>query len=118
MILDYYLKNEAEQFDYIKIPMALVKEEIFAQLSSQAKILYGLLLDKMGESMKKSWVDSDNYVFVIYPVEEIQHDMGMSRRKVIDSLTELNDIGLICKRRQGRGNPNLIYVKNYASIQV
>lgn len=118
MIIDYYLKNEAEQFDYIKIPMALVKEETFAPLSSQTKILYGLLLDKMRESTKKNWIDDDNHVFVIYPVEEIQHDMGMSKRKVIDSLTELNDIGLICKRRQGRGNPNLIYVKNYASTQV
>lgn len=114
MSLEYYYRAQAEQFSFIRIPKAMITEEMFSPLSVEAKILYGLLLDKMGNSMKLKWIDEANRVYIIYPVSEIQENLGVSKRKAIDALAELEDIGLIDRRRQGQGNPNLIYVKNFS----
>ena len=117
MGLGYYYRDQAEQFSFIRIPKAIVKEEIFAPLSIQAKILYGLLLDKMSGSMKNRWLDDQNRAFIVYPVTEISEDLGVSKKKAIESLTELENIGLIEKKQRGQGKPNIIYVKNFASHQ-
>ena len=113
MELNYIYKGEIGQFDYSSIPKALFEDEKFAGLTVDAKILYGLLLDKMSESSKNNWIDEDGCVYIIYPVEDMLVDLNLSKRKTIDTLSELDEIGLIDRRRQGRGNPNMIYVKNF-----
>ena len=69
----YYYKNEAGQFAFIRIPKAMMTEEIFSPLSIQAKILYGLLLDRMSEARKNKWIDDDNRVYEINNRREILH---------------------------------------------
>ena len=109
----YYYKNEAEQFSFIRIPKAMMTEELFASLSIQAKILYGLLLDKVGTARKNQWVDDDNKVYVIYPIKEIMEDMNTGKVKAIKSLSELEEIGLVEKKQRGLGLPSLLYVKSF-----
>ena len=74
----YYYKNEAGQFAFIRIPKAMMTEEIFSPLSIQAKILYGLLLDRMSESRKIKWIDDDNKVYVLYQICKDMEDMSRS----------------------------------------
>ncbi|MCF0129281.1 MAG: replication initiator protein A [Pseudobutyrivibrio sp.] len=115
MGLTYYYREEAEQFSFIRIPKAMMTEEIFSSLSMQAKLLYGLLLDKMGYSLKNKWIDEERKIYVIYTIAEIQEDMNISKKKAIACLTELVNIGLVEKKQRGLGLPSILYVKNFAS---
>lgn len=113
MTTDYFYRAQAEQFSFIRIPKALVTGNDFSSLSISAKILYGLLLDRMVMSSKNKWIDDYGRIFIYYQVAEIQYDMGISKKKAIECLGELEAIGLIQKKRQGSGMPNQIYVRNF-----
>lgn len=113
MAMNYFYKHEAEQYAFIRIPKAMMTEEIFSPLSVEAKVLYGMLLDMMSESPKHRWLDDKNRVFIVYPVSQIQEDMGVSKGKAIDCLQELERIGLIDRKHRGGGKPAYIYVKSF-----
>lgn len=111
----YYYSHEAEKYSFIRIPKVMVTENLFSSLSLQSKILYGLLLDRIGVARKNDWIDEDKRVYVIYPIAEIQEDMKISKKKAIDSLSELENIGLIEKKQRGLGQPNILYVKDFVT---
>lgn len=111
---DYFYGAEAEQFTFFRIPKVLFKDKRFKDMSTDAKLLYGLMLDRMGLSMRNRWIDHDNRVYIIYKMEEIIEDIGCARQKVAKLLEELDkSVGLIERKRQGLGKPNIIYVKNF-----
>ena len=113
MNFEYYYGNQAEQFSFIKIPKIMITDETFSDLSLPAKVLYGLLLDRMSLSMKNRWFDSENRVYIIYQIADIQEDLGISKNKAIDLLAALEKFGLVEKKRRGLGMPSLLYVKNF-----
>ncbi|MBQ5674096.1 MAG: replication initiator protein A, partial [Lachnospiraceae bacterium] len=113
MKFDYYYGSQADQFNFIKIPKIILLDKTFSSLSIQAKMLYGVLLDRMGLSMKNGWYDSENKVYIIYQIAEIQEDLGFSKKKAIDYLTELEVFGLVEKKRRGLGLPSILYVKSF-----
>lgn len=115
MEINYFYKSQVDQYNFIRIPKELVIGETFSSLSVSAKILYGMLLDRMAISMKNRWIDDEGKVYIIYQISEIQEDINISKRKVVDCLAELEGIGLIQKKKQGSGLPNQIYVKNFIS---
>ncbi len=117
---DYYYGVEAEQFSFYRIPRLLIKDERFKELSSDAKLLYGLMLDRMALSIKNGWFDEENRAFIYYTLDNIMEDLGCGREKSVKVLAELDHkkgIGLIEKKRQGLGKPDIIYVKNFTSAQ-
>ncbi|MDY3657694.1 MAG: replication initiator protein A [Lachnospiraceae bacterium] len=118
MKMNYFYGAQADQYNFIKIPKELVVGEGFSSLSVQAKILYGMLLDRMGMSYKNKWLDEENRVYIVYSLDDIQSDMNVSKHKAIDCLSELEDVGLIVRRKRGKGLPNQIYVKNFSKAQV
>lgn len=118
MRMNYFYGAQAEQFSFIRIPKELMVGEDYSSLSIQAKILYGMLLDRMGMSYKNKWLDEENKVYIVYSLDEIQSDMNVSRHKAIGCLTELEDAGLITKRKRGKGLPNQIYVKNFMKMNL
>ena len=118
MKMNYFYGAQADQYNFIKIPKELVVGEGFSSLSVQAKILYGMLLDRMGMSYKNKWLDEENRVYIVYSLDDIQSDMNVSKHKAIDGLSELEDVGLIVRRKRGKGVPNQIYVKNFSKAQV
>ena len=113
MKFDYYYGSQADQFSFIRIPKTMLTEKTFSSLSLQAKMLYGILLDRMGLSMKNGWFDSENKVYIIYQIAEIQEDLGFSKKKAIDYLNELESFGLVKKKRRGLGLPSILYVKSF-----
>ena len=116
---DYYYGIEAEQFSFYRVPRLLIKDERFKGLSSDAKLLYGLMLDRMSLSMKNGWLDDENRAYIIYTVDAIMEDLGCSKStctKIMRELDSDNGIGLIEKKRRGLGKPDIIYVKNFASV--
>lgn len=113
---NYYYGKEAESFSFFRIPKLLFTDPIFAKLSSDAKVLYGILLDRMNLSMKNNWIDEENKVYIIFTIEEIAEIMCCATQKATKILQELDDkkgIGLIEKKRLGLGKPNILYVKNF-----
>ena len=113
----YYYGVEAEQFAFYRVPRLLIKDKRFKGLSSDAKLLYGLMLDRMSLSMKNGWFDEENRAYIIYTVENIMEDLGCSKPTCIKIMRELDaekGIGLIEKKRRGLGKPDIIYVKNFS----
>ena len=113
--LDYYYGIEAEQFSFYRVPRLLIKDERFKKLSSDAKLLYGLMLDRMSLSIK----NEDNRAYIIYTIDSIMEDLGCGKEKAVKVLAELDSvkgIGLVEKVRRGLGKPDIIYVKNFASL--
>ena len=114
MCFDYFYGSESEQFSFYRIPKMLFKDKQFKNVSAEAKVLYGLMLDRMGLSQKNMWLDSENRVYIIYTIEDIIEDFGCARQKAAKLLDELDKgCGLIERKRQGLGKPNIIYVKNF-----
>lgn len=113
MNFDYYYGSEADQFSFFRIPKRLILDADFAPLSLPAKLLYSLLLDRMALSSKNGWLDEERRVFIIYQIGEIQEDLGVTKKKAIELLAELEDFGLLEKKRRGHGLPNILYVKSF-----
>ena len=113
---DYFYGAESEQFSFYRIPKVLFTEERFKAISAEAKVLYGLLLDRMSLSAKNGWQDKENRVYIIFTIEDIMEAMGCVDQKAGKLLYELESkCGLIERKRQGLGKPNLIYVKNFVT---
>ena len=110
---EYYYGNEAEQYSFFRIPKTLFTDLNFKKLSVEAKILYGILLDRMSLSIKNKWLDEENKVYIIYTIEEIMEVLNWGRNKSVKVMKEIEEIGLLEKKRLGLGKPNLLYVKNF-----
>ena len=113
MKFNYYYGSQADQFSFIRLPKVMLTEEMFSDLSISAKVLYGVLLDRMTLSRKNAWFDEENRVFIIYQIGEIQEDLGFSKKKAMELLAELEKFGLLEKKRRGHGLPNILYVKSF-----
>ncbi len=117
--LDYYYGAEAEQFSFYRIPKALFTEPCYRGVSMEAKVLYGLLLDRMGLSTRNGWMDSERRVYIYFTQEDAMNLMSCGKDKATRLFRELDQggIGLIERRKQGQGRPTRIYVKNFPPPQ-
>ena len=119
MSFDYYYGDESNQFAFYRIPRQLITGEDFKKLSTDAKLLYGLLLDRMGLSAKNGWYDEAGRVYIYYTLDEIQEDLNCGHEKAVRLLAELDTgekgFGLIERVKQGQGRPTKIYVKRFTT---
>ena len=115
MTLDYFYGQSGELFSYFRIPKALFQDHRFRQLSTDARTLYGILLDRMSLSAKNGWLDEQGRVYIIYTVREVQESLCCAEHKAVKLFRELEGIDLIERKRRGLGRPSLIYVKDFSS---
>ena len=115
MTLDYFYGQTGELFSFYRIPKALFQEQRFQSLSTDAKTLYGILLDRMSLSVKNGWLDKQNRVFIIFTIEDVKRTLRCADNKATRLLRELEEFGLIERKRRGQGKPCLVYVKNFSS---
>lgn len=114
--LDYYYGNEAEQYSFYRIPKVLFTDPYYKPVSAEAKVLYGLLLDRMSLSVKNGWLDKNGRVYIIFTISDVMETLDCAEQKANKLLSELDGIkgvGLIERKRRGLGKPNVIYVKNF-----
>ena len=114
---DYYYGVQSEQFSFYRIPRLLIKDQHFKGLSSDAKLLYGLMLDRMALSMKNHWLDNENRAYIIYSISNVMEDINCSKPTCVKIMKELDSFGLIERKRKGLGKPDVIYVKNFAVLE-
>lgn len=112
-MFDYFYGQSGEMFSYFRVPKILFRDIKFKDLSTDAKTLYGILLDRMGLSVKNGWLDEQGRVYIIFPVQEVMDALGCADNKATKLFRELEKFGLIERKRRGLGKPNLIYVKNF-----
>ena len=116
-MMEYFYREQAEQFDHICVPKALIYDKDFSHLSDSAKMLYVILLEKMGDVSHNGWFDEMNRAYLEYTLTDMADDIGCSRHKIINCVSELESIGLIVIDRSQKGRANRIYVKNFAKRQ-
>ena len=115
MTLDYFYGQAGGFFSFFRIPKALFQEQRFQDLSTDAKTLYGILLDRMSLSVKNEWFDKKGRVFIIFTIEDVKRTLRCADNKATRLLRELEKFGLIERKRRGQGKPCLVYVKNFSA---
>lgn len=114
---NYFYGEQAEQFAFYRTPKVFFTDKDFEDLSAEAKILYGLLLDRVSLSTMNGWKDDEGRIYVYCTLESIQEAMGCAHQKATKLLRELSRYGLIERKKQGLGKPAIIYVKNFSNCQ-
>ncbi|NCB94178.1 MAG: replication initiator protein A [Clostridia bacterium] len=113
LLFPYHYGQEAEQYSFYRVPKLLFTEPVFRNVSTDAKLLYGLLLDRMQLSMKNHWLDEDGRVYIYFTIDSVMTALGCGNKKAGQLLAELDDrrgIGLITRKKQGQGKPDQIFV--------
>ncbi len=108
--MNVYKINDVISCEFLKIPKAIFANERYRKLSSDAKLAYALLYDRLFLSKLNGWMNENDEVYLIYTREELAQDLGLTYKKAIAAFRELTDTGLICETRSGRGIPNKIYI--------
>ena len=121
MQFNYYYGGQAEMFSFFRVPRILFTAPEFKGLSNDAKLLYGLMLDRMSLSAANGWFDSQGRVYIYFTMNEVQEVLNCGHDKAIRLLAELDTkkgIGLIERVKQGQGRPTIIYVKHFADAKL
>ena len=115
MSFEYFYGGQSESFSFYRIPRQLVTGAEFRHLSTEAKLLYGMMLDRMGLSARNGWFDDFDRVYIYYTIDEIMEDLCCGHNKAVRLLAELDTkgVGLIERKKQGQGKPTMIYVKQF-----
>ena len=118
IVFDYHYGMEAEQYAFFRIPKVLITDPYFKTVSTDAKLLYGLLLDRMSLSVKNRWMDEENRVYIYFSIDEAMEQLNCATEKITRLFAELDTkkgVGLIERVRQGQGKPSRIYVKRFVA---
>lgn len=116
MRFDYFYGSQPEQYAFIRTPKVFFTDSRFKKLSAEAKLLYGLLLDRLSLSIKNNWMDEQRRNYIYMTIDSIEEDLGCARQKACKMLDDLETFGLIERVRKGFGRPNVIYVKNFYAL--
>ena len=104
----YFTVNDSEHFTFYRIPKLLFTDEIYQTVSTDAKMLYGLLLDRLSLSEKNDWKDEHGRVYQYFTIHQAQELLHFGHEKVCRLFAELDAADLIERRRQGQGQPHLL----------
>ena len=113
MNFDYFYEEQSESYSFYRIPKLLFTEELFESLSTEAKVLYGLLLDRISLSREHGWFDESGRVYVYYTINTVKRALRCGNSKACRLLKELDSFGLTERKKQGHCKPTIIYVKDF-----
>ena len=116
MEFDYFYEEQSESYSFYRTPKVFFTDQCYSTLSALAKILYGLLLDRVSLSHRNKWIDENGRIYVYMTISSIEQSLGKCHQKAIKLLDELEDFGLIERTKQGQGKPSRIYVKNFVAV--
>ncbi len=115
-MFNYFNCEEIDKFTFYRMPKVLITDDYFKKLSCESKLLYGLLLDRAGLSKKSNWIDENNRLYVYFKNEEVMDMLNVGKNKAVAMFKELEEIGLIIRKKQGQGKPTRVYVMNFADV--
>ena len=115
MGFDYFYGRGTEQYAFYQVPKILITDDQFADITTDAKLLYSLMLDRSALSAKNGWLDENGKVYIYYTLEQIMTDMHCANQKATKLLKELETKGLIERKKRGQGKVTRIYVRDFAT---
>lgn len=116
--LDYFYGLEADAYSFVRVPKPLIYLPNYKDLSGDDKLLYGILLDRMGLSLRNNWLDEKKRAYIIFTIEDVMSTMHCSEHKAVKMLNNLETKAhLIERKRRGQGKPSQIYVKKFVPLQ-
>lgn len=111
--MNFFYGNEPDMFTFFKIPKLLFSEP-YRDISTDAKLLFGLMLDRMALSSKsQNWIDPDGRVYIYFTVDEVIEMLNVGKNKALSLYKELETCELIQRERQPFGKPAKIYVRKF-----
>lgn len=111
MLFISYKVDEYFEHTYYQIPMELFENDLYKdKLSSDAKLLYGFLLNRLHLSAKNNWIDEEGNIYLIFARKDVQKLLNLSDKTVTKAFKQLSECNLISEKRQGVKKPNKIYV--------
>lgn len=116
IIYKHICREDTYMFNYTQLPDELFTIDLFATLSLHAKVLYSFMLRRVSVSKNNQWIDEAGYVYIHYRVDEIMEKFNCSNKTAAKIMSELEETGLIDKKRQGQGKPDIIYVNKFSTI--
>ena len=115
MGFDYFYGRGTEQYAFYQVPKILITDDQFADITTDAKLLYSLMLDRSSLSAKNGWLDKEGKGYIFYTLEQIMTDMHCANQKATKLLKELETKGLIERKKRGQGKVTRIYVRDFAT---
>ena len=115
MNFNYLSASGIDKFTFYRMPKILFVDDYFSAISCEAKVLYGLLLDRATLSKSNNWIDELGRVYVFFKQTEAMEMLNIKKNKVIAIFKELEDIGLLIRKKQGQGKPTRLYVLDFSS---
>lgn len=118
MSFDYFYGEQSDQFVFYRTPKVFYTDKRFARLSRDARTLYGILLDRVSLSAKNGWFDEEGRVYIICTLNSAMEALSITDKTATKLFVELENFGLIERKRQGQGKPIIIYVKNFIDSEI
>lgn len=115
MNFNYLSASGIDKFTFYRMPKILFVDDYFSAISCEAKVLYGLLLDRATLSKSNNWIDELGRVYVFFKQTEAMEMLNIKKNKVIAIFKELEDIGLLIRKKQGQGKPTRLYILDFSS---
>ena len=112
--MDYFYKSESETYAFYRVPKLLFTHIYYKDLPCEAKLLYGMLVDRMTLSDRNFWRDREGNTYIYFSVETIMRSLNCAHGKAEKLLASLEDYGLLDRRRQGLGKPSRLYPQPFA----
>ena len=114
MSFEYFHVGDENEFAFFRLPKILIRDPCYRNISMEAKVLYGCMLDRHELSAKNGWHDEQGRIFIYYTFGQICEDLSVSRKKAAAMLDELENKAFLIRRvRQGQGRPNRIYIRRF-----
>lgn len=117
-VLDYFYGKEADQFSFFTVPKILFTDDKYKGLPCEAKMLYGMMLDRMSLSIENQWFDEQKRAFIKISTEYITENLGCGRNKALSFMKLLEEYGLIERVKHGQGKASTIYVKKFIRQEI
>ena len=105
-------KTANSKMPFIQVPKVLVENERYRHVSVAAILLYALLLDRYKIAIRNSnaWRNNQGQVYICYTIADTQRHIRCGHDKACGLFRELQNAGLINRKRKGLGLESQIIV--------
>lgn len=109
-MFNYHSISDEEKLRFYQTPKVLIESDIYKGLGLGEKQMYAVLRDRQELSKKNNWVDDKGNIYLIYSDKNLSDLLGISEKTVERYRNNLLKYNLLKWTRQGRGNPNRLYI--------
>ena len=113
---NYYEADNVYGALFFQFPKVLMYGEQYKHLSSDAKLAYMVLKDRLEYSLRNNWVDEKGHVYFIFTVKELQDLFNCATEKAVKIKKELQTANLLKQIQMGfnpktkKNEPNRLYL--------